>query len=82
MVKNPPANVKFTEDADSFPESERSSGVGNDNLLQYSCLKIPWTEEPGGLQSMEMAVLDRTEHAHLGFSFFASGVCPLGVLLV
>ena len=20
-------------------------------LLQYSCLKIPWTEEPGGLQS-------------------------------
>ena len=19
--------------------------------LQYSCLKIPWTEEPGGLQS-------------------------------
>ena len=39
MVKNPPANVKFTEDADSIPESERSSGVGNDNLLQYSCLE-------------------------------------------
>ena len=27
------------EDADSIPESERSSGVGNDNLLQYSCLE-------------------------------------------
>ena len=21
------------------------------NPLQYSCLRIPWTEEPGGLQS-------------------------------
>ena len=21
------------------------------NTLQYSCLEIPWTEEPGGLQS-------------------------------
>ena len=27
-------------------------GEGNGNPLQYSCLKIPWTEEPGGLQSM------------------------------
>ena len=24
----------------------------NGNLLQYSCLGIPWTEEPGRLQSM------------------------------
>ena len=23
--------------------------------------KIPWTEEPGGLQSMELQKLDRTE---------------------
>ena len=22
------------------------------NPLQYSCLENPWTEEPGGLQSM------------------------------
>jgi len=29
-----------------------SSGEGNGNPLQYSCLEIPWTEEPGGLQSM------------------------------
>ena len=34
-------------------------GEGNGTLLQHSCLenrtlawKIPWTEEPGGLQSM------------------------------
>ena len=25
---------------------------GNDNLLQYSCLENPWTETPGGLQSV------------------------------
>ena len=30
----------------------RSSGEGNGNILQYSCLKNPTTEEPGGLQSM------------------------------
>ena len=27
-------------------------GVGNGNPLQYSCLEILWTEEPGGLQSI------------------------------
>ena len=25
---------------------------GDGTPLQYSCWKIPWTEEPGGLQSM------------------------------
>ena len=28
------------------------SGEGNGNPLQYSCLKIPWTEEPVRLHSM------------------------------
>ena len=43
--------------------SGRSSGGGN-NPLQYSCLEIPWTEEPGGLQSMG---LQRVRHdwAHM-----------------
>ena len=37
----------------SVPGSGRSPGGGKGNLLQYSCLdEIPWTEEPGGLQSM------------------------------
>ena len=30
----------------------RSSGEGNGYTLQYSCLRIPWTEGPSGLQSM------------------------------
>ena len=29
--------------------SRRSPGKGNDNLLQYSCLEIPWTKEPSRL---------------------------------
>ena len=27
---------------------QESPGVGNGNPIQYSCLDIPWTEEPGG----------------------------------
>ena len=30
----------------------RSPEEGNGNPLYYSCLKIPWTEEPGRLQYM------------------------------
>ena len=30
----------------------RSVREGNGTPLQYSCLQIPWTEEPGRLQSM------------------------------
>ena len=39
-------------DTDSTPGSGRSSGEGNGNPLQYSCLEIPWAEESGRLQSM------------------------------
>ena len=35
-----------------IPGSERSPGEGNGKPLQYPCLEILWTEEPGGLQSM------------------------------
>ena len=39
-------------DPGSIPGSGRSPGEGNGNPLQYSCLEIPWTEEPGRPQSM------------------------------
>ena len=39
--------------------SGRSPGEGNGNLLQYSCWRIPWTEELGGVQSMG---LQRVRH--------------------
>ena len=39
VVKNLPGNVGDARGADSIPGSGRSSGVGNGNLLQYSCLE-------------------------------------------
>ena len=39
-------------DPGSVPGLGRSSGEGNGNPLQYSCMEIPWMEEPGRLQSM------------------------------
>ena len=49
MVKKPPANAG---DVGSILVPGRSPGKGNGNILQYSCLEIPWTEEPSGLQSV------------------------------
>ena len=38
LVKNLPANA---EDMDTIPGLARSSGEGNGNTLQYSCLEHP-----------------------------------------
>ena len=47
-------------DLGSIPGLGRSPGEGHGNPLQYSCLENPpWTEEPGGLQSMG---LQRVRH--------------------
>ena len=48
-LKNPPANAG---DMSLIPGLGRSPGRGKGNPLQYSRWEIPWTEEPGGLQSM------------------------------
>ena len=39
-------------DLGSILGSGRSPGEGNGYPCQYSAWKIPWTEEPGGLQSL------------------------------
>ena len=49
MVKNLPANAGG---ASLIPGIGRSPVGGNGNPLQYTCLEIPWTEHPGGLESM------------------------------
>ena len=41
MVKNMPANAEDVRDMDSIPGLGRSSGGGNGNSVQYSCLKNP-----------------------------------------
>ena len=52
VVMNPPALARDMRWG-SIPGSGRSPGGGHGNPLQYSCLENPWTEEPGGFQSME-----------------------------
>ena len=42
MIKNPPANA---EDVSSICGSERSTGEGNGNPLQHSCLGNPTDRE-------------------------------------
>ena len=39
MVKNPPASARDAGDMGSIAGLQRYPGVGNDNLLQYSCLE-------------------------------------------
>ena len=57
MAKNLPANAG---DVVLIPELGRSGG-GHGNPLQYSCQRISWTEEPGGLQSGGITESDTTE---------------------
>ena len=52
MLKNPPANVGDAGDAGSIPKMGRSPGAGNGTHSSILAWKIPWTEKPGGLQSM------------------------------
>ena len=51
VVKNLPANSRDIRDLGSIPGQRRYPGGGNDysSILAW---RIPWTEEPGGLQSM------------------------------
>ena len=39
VAKNPPTSAGDARDEVSIPGSRRSPGVGNGNLLQYSCLE-------------------------------------------
>ena len=52
MVKNPPANTGVGRDTGSIPGSGRSPGGRHGNSLQYLAWKTPWTQDPGGLQSI------------------------------
>ena len=48
--KNLPVNAG---DVGLIPESGRSPGIGNGHSSSILTARVPWTEEPGGLQSME-----------------------------
>ena len=51
MVKNMPANVRDIRDVGLIPGLGRSPGGGQPTPI-YLPGETPWTEEPGGLQSM------------------------------
>ena len=57
MVKHLAYNVG---DLGLIPGSGRSSGEGNGNPLQYSCLEIPWVEEHGGLHTVHWVAKSQT----------------------
>ena len=51
VVKNPPANTGVWQETGAWSlGQEDSSGVGNGNSSSFAW-KIPWSEEPGRLQS-------------------------------
>ena len=52
VVKNPSASAGNVRDASSILGSRRFHGGGHGNPLQYYCLWILWTEDPGGLPSI------------------------------
>ena len=54
MVKKTKKSACDAGNPSLIPGLGRSPGQGHGNPLQYSCLKIPWIEEPGGLQSLDL----------------------------
>ena len=53
VMKNPPTNAGDIRDAGSIPGSGRSPGGGYATHSSILAWRIPWTEDPDGLQSME-----------------------------
>ena len=51
VAKHPPAMQEMQDTQVWFLGWKDPLGGGHGNPLKYSCLEIPWTEEPSGLQS-------------------------------
>ena len=52
VVKNLPANARDESDAGSIPPREEPLEEGMATYSSSLAWRIPWTEEPGGPQSM------------------------------
>ena len=64
-IKNPPAVEETWVQPLSWEDLLEKEMVTHSNILAW---RIPWTEEPGGLQSMGHKESDRTEqltHMHI-----------------
>ena len=73
-VKNLSANVG---DSGLIPGSGRSPGGGNGTHSSILTWKIPWTEEPGGLQSMGLQESETTEQLSTHQSEMSGELDPL-----
>ena len=65
MVKNPPANTGDARDVGLIPGLGRSSGEGNDNPFQDSCLENSMDRGAWQATVHGVAELDTTEHTHM-----------------
>ena len=61
VVKNPPANAEDAREAGLIPGSGRSSGVGNGNQIQHSCLENPMDRGAWRAILHQITESDRTE---------------------
>ena len=52
--KEPACNVEDARGIGSIPGLGRSPGEGHSNHSSILAWRIPWTEEPGELQTMEL----------------------------
>ena len=52
VVKNPPANAGDRRDSGLIPGSVRAPGGERGNHSSILAWRMPWTDEPGRLQSM------------------------------
>ena len=68
-VNNAPANSVDKREGGLIPELGRSPGGGHGNPSSILAWRIPWTEEPGRLQSIGLHKTEATEHAHMHRSF-------------
>ena len=71
VVKNPPANAGDRRDVGSIPGAGRSSGGGNGNPLQYSCLENSmdrgaWRATGPGVAPSRTGLSSRAEARKLG----------------
>ena len=64
VVKNSPANAEDTGDTHSILGQEDPLEKEMATHSSILALEIPWTEEPGGLQSTRSQRVRCDEHAH------------------
>ena len=83
VVKNPPTNAGDVRDSGSIPGWGRSPGGGHGNPCSTLAWRIPWTEEPGGLQSMgsQRVGQDWSDLARTYSVSLAWEILPWGTLL-